>query len=151
RRLNRGQRSALGIHGFAHGGVLVEAGHGETPDGGTLVARLALSAPWRSVVILPAGRPGLHGRGEAVGCQQLDDSPMPLTATEALCRLTVLGMVPALLEQDLEAFGEALFDFNARVGEVFASLQGGVYASPLLAEVVAFIRGRGVRGVGQSS
>jgi predicted sugar kinase len=60
-------------------------------------------------------------------------------------------MLPALQEGDVEAFGEALFDFNARAGEVFVPVQGGIYASPEVADLVAFIRSRGVRGVGQSS
>ena len=68
-----------------------------------------------------------------------------------LCRLVLLGMLPALAEHDLEAFGEALYDFNCRAGEPFAPVQGGVYAGPRIAEVVAFVRQQGVRGVGQSS
>ncbi len=72
-------------------------------------------------------------------------------ATDAQCRLALLGMLPALAEGDLDGFGEALFDFNARAGEVFAPVQGGIYASPEVADLVAFIRSRGVRGVGQSS
>src|SRR5208282_5500231 len=69
----------------------------------------------------------------------------------ALCRLVVLGMLPALVEADLEAFGEAVHDFNARAGETFAAVQGGIYASPRGAEIVAFLRRSGIRGVGQSS
>jgi predicted sugar kinase len=60
-------------------------------------------------------------------------------------------MLPALAEADLEAFGESLYDFNARAGEAFAGVQGGVYSGPRVAECVAFLRGEGVRGVGQSS
>ena len=57
----------------------------------------------------------------------------------------------SLAEQDCQTFGEALYDFNRRVGELFAPVQGGIYSHPLVAEVVAFIRGRHVPGVGQSS
>ena len=41
--------------------------------------------------------------------------------------------------------------YDLRAGEAFAVAQGGIYASPRVAEVVAFIRKLGVRGVGQSS
>src|SRR5262249_5354566 len=54
-------------------------------------------------------------------------------------------------EHDLAAFGEALYDFNVRVGEAFAPVQGGTYASPAIAELVADLRQQGVRGAGQSS
>ncbi len=74
-----------------------------------------------------------------------------LCRTEALCRLVLLGMLPALAEHDLAAFGEALYDFNRRVGEMFAPWQGGLYAHPRSAELVKALRSAGVHGVGQSS
>jgi beta-ribofuranosylaminobenzene 5'-phosphate synthase len=60
-------------------------------------------------------------------------------------------LLPALVEHDIDSFGEALYEFNVRVGEAFAPVQGGVYASPHIAEMVAFIRAQNIRGVGQSS
>jgi predicted sugar kinase len=60
-------------------------------------------------------------------------------------------MLPALLERDLTAFGEALHDFNARAGEAFAAAQGGLYAGPAVAAWVELLRAEGVAGVGQSS
>ena len=60
-------------------------------------------------------------------------------------------MVPALIEKDLEVFGEAVYDFNARVGEAFAPVQGGIYADSRIADVIGFVRRQGARGVGQSS
>jgi predicted sugar kinase len=41
-----------------------------------------------------------------------------------------------------------LHELNARVGEAFVALQGGVYGNPAAVE---FLRRQGVRGVGQSS
>src|SRR5262249_37975123 len=63
----------------------------------------------------------------------------------------LLGLLPSLVEGDLEAFGEALYEYNVRAGEVFAPAQGGTYAGPEVAALVAFLRGQGVRGAGQSS
>ena len=37
------------------------------------------------------------------------------------------------------------------VGRCFKKEQGGVYADPLLERIAEFVRGQGVRGVGQSS
>jgi beta-ribofuranosylaminobenzene 5'-phosphate synthase len=149
RRVGRGRRSALGIHGFVHGGFLVEAGQGERPGIAPLVARFDFPAEWRLVLVIPASEKGLHGPAEIQAFELLhQQSP---ERTDALCRLVLLGMLPALVERDLPAFGEALFDFNARVGELFAAAQGGTYASPRLAEIVTWLRQQGVRGVGQSS
>jgi beta-ribofuranosylaminobenzene 5'-phosphate synthase len=60
-------------------------------------------------------------------------------------------MLPALQERNVQAFGEALYEFNVRVGELFAPVQGGVYRDSGVARIVAFLRGEGVAGVGQSS
>ena len=45
----------------------------------------------------------------------------------------------------------AIGEIQRRVGDYFAPAQGGRYASPAVAAVVARLRARGVRGVGQSS
>ncbi len=71
--------------------------------------------------------------------------------TDALCRLILLGMLPALVERDCQVFGEALYEFNHRVGEAFAPAQGGVYAGPVVTGLVEWFRRQGVSGVGQSS
>lgn len=146
--VGRGLRSALGVHGFAQGGFLVEGGKSAGQHLSPLVARMEFPRDWRVLVIVPREPPGCHGHSERAAFERLSAS---VATSEALCRLVLLGLLPALAEGDLEAFGEAAYDFNARVGETFAVAQGGVYASPRVAELVAFLRGEGVRGVGQSS
>ncbi|HKI34021.1 MAG TPA: hypothetical protein VKA46_19365 [Gemmataceae bacterium] len=150
-RVGRGLRSALGVHGFAHGGFLVESGKRAEQAVSTLAVRLPFPETWRVVVAVPPGEPGRHGDREREAFRQLRGRPVPACTTAALCRLLLLGLLPALIERDLDRFGEALYDFNARVGEAFAPVQGGTYASRGVAEVVAFVRRQGVRGVGQSS
>jgi beta-RFAP synthase len=150
-RAGRGLRSALGVHGFAGGGFLVEAGKRADRGVSPLLARVPFPSAWRVVVAVPPSDPGRHGEPEREAFRRLLERPAAPGATDALCRLVLLGMLPALLECDLDAFGEALHDFNARVGEAFAPVQGGTYASRRVAEVVALLRQLGVRGVGQSS
>lgn len=150
RRVGRGLRSAIGIHGFAQGGLLVEGGQRSDDTIAPLSVRVAFPDLWRLVLVLPPWGSGWHGEAERQAFRQLDGQ-RTLAQTDALCRLVLLGLLPALAENDLETFGETLFDYNVRVGEMFASVQGGTYASPRLAELVAFVRRQGVRGVGQSS
>ncbi len=150
RRVGRGRRSALGVHGFERGGFLVESGKRGDEGLSPLAASVAFPEAWRVVLALPQQAPGLHGPDEQGAFRQLAESAAVLP-TDALCRLALLGVLPALAEGDLEAFGEALFEFNVRVGEAFARVQGGPYAGPRVAELVAFLRGQGARGVGQSS
>jgi beta-RFAP synthase len=150
RRVGRGLRSALGVHGFEQGGFLVEAGKRSDEGLSPLAVRVAFPEAWRVLLAIPRQAPGLHGPDEQGAFRKLAESAA-VVPTDALCRLVLLGMLPALAEGDVEAFGEALFDFNARVGEAFAGVQGGPYAGPRVAELVAFLRGEGARGVGQSS
>src|SRR5439155_10316261 len=102
------------------------------------------------VLIMRRGPPGLHGINESQLFAQLGQGS-DLGATEALCRLVLLGMLPAIVERELPAFGEALFDFNRRVGEMFRPWQGGIYSHAQAEAIVEFIRGHGVAAVGQSS
>ncbi|HYT87222.1 MAG TPA: beta-ribofuranosylaminobenzene 5'-phosphate synthase family protein, partial [Gemmataceae bacterium] len=151
RRVGRGKRSALGIYGFERGGFLVEAGKRGAEGVAPLAVRLDFPEEWRVVLVLPPWGQGLHGAAEVAALQRLLAQGWSLEGTDALCRLALLGMVPALVERDAVAFGEALYDFNRRVGEAFRSVQGGTYAHPRTAEVVAFVRQQGVPGAGQSS
>jgi beta-RFAP synthase len=116
-----------------------------------LAIRVSFPSEWRVVLVTPREAPGLHGAAELEAFSHLAAQSGATARTEALCRLVLLGMLPALAEADLTAFGESLYDFNARAGEAFAEVQGGVYSGPRVAECVEFLRGQGVRGVGQSS
>jgi beta-ribofuranosylaminobenzene 5'-phosphate synthase len=151
RRVGRGRRSALGVHGFEQGGFLVEAGKRSANELSPLVARTAFPDHWRLVVALPPNKPGLHGEREKEAFNQLTAQPANESSLDVLCRLTLLGMLPALQERDVLGFGEALYEFNQRVGELFAPVQGGAYRAGGVAEIVNFLRGAGVNGVGQSS
>jgi beta-RFAP synthase len=144
--VGRGERSAIGVHGFDRGGLLVEAGKQAGEGVSPLVERVALPAAWRVVLLTPPGAGRWHGDRERHAFA---------TATsgepEALRRLTATGILPAARSGDLEAFGEAVHEFNRRAGEPFAAAQSGPYASPQIAELIAEVRRLGVRGVGQSS
>ncbi len=97
------------------------------------------------MLAIPAGQQGLHGRSESQAFSQLQPQHL---ITDALCRLVLLGMLPALVERDLPAFGEAIYDFNRRVGEMFAPFQGGTYAHSQGTAVVDYIRRQGIAGTG---
>jgi beta-RFAP synthase len=149
--VGRGRRSALGVHGFAHGGFLVEAGKSNPEAISPLVARSPFPNDWSVLLLIPRSLHGDHGQREAEAFQQLAKLPPNAGRTEHLCRLVLLGLLPALIEKDLETFGEALYEFNRRVGEMFEPWQGDVFAHPLIAQIIRSIREAGLKGVGQSS
>ena len=149
--VGRGLRSGLGAHGFALGGFLVDGGKGSGSTIAPLVCRHPFPDDWRVLVAIPRNQRGLSGGLEREAFARLVADPSSRAQTEALCRLVVLGMIPALVERDLPAFGEAVHDFNRRAGLLFKACQGGVYSSPIVAEIVGMLRAEGIAGVGQSS
>jgi len=151
RRIGRGARSGLGVHGFAQGGFLIDGGKREGQGVAPLVARAVFPEEWRIVLIIPPWGQGLHGEGEKAAFHSLVCQHFSATLTDTLCRLALLGMLPALIEHDWRVFGEVIYEFNARVGEAFKPVQNGIYADPRIAELISFIRRQGIPGSGQSS
>jgi beta-RFAP synthase len=149
--VGRGRRSAIGVHGFDLGGFLIEGGKISPPTISPLLVRRDFPEDWQILLITPRDLPGMHGRREHDAFAELAGLESDDRCTETLCRLALLGMLPALIELDLNTFGEALYDFNRRVGEMFQHAQGGWYAHPRVEEIVKPLRGAGVKGVGQSS
>jgi beta-ribofuranosylaminobenzene 5'-phosphate synthase len=149
--VGRGQRSAIGVHGFELGGFLVEGGKTSDAAVSPLLLRYDFPDDWHILLITPRDWHGTHGCREIEAFGDLMIQERDDRTTETLCRLVLLGMLPALIERDLPAFGEAIYDFNRRVGEMFQSAQGGIYAHPRIEEIVKILRGAGVKGVGQSS
>jgi beta-ribofuranosylaminobenzene 5'-phosphate synthase len=149
--MNRGRRSAVGLHGFSHGGLVVEAGQSSAAAPGSLVVRRRFPEAWSIVVALPPTPPGLQGPDELTAFAELAHDDSMLSQTDAMCRLLLLGILPALEEHDLPAFGEALGDYNRRAGQMFRALQGGQYTQPLTAAMVDFLGQQGIAATGQSS
>jgi beta-RFAP synthase len=144
-RIGRGERSAVGVHGFDAGGLVVEGGKRPGEDVSPLVEHVALPAAWRVVLFTPHAPPWHGDRERAAFAAAGGGEPDRLRA------LAERGILPAARAADLDAFGEAVHEFNLRAGEPFAAVQGGPYASPEVAGLIADVRKTGVRGVGQSS
>jgi beta-RFAP synthase len=149
--VGRGLRSALGVHGFERGGFLVEGGKKTDTAIAPLLVRHDFPDDWRILLITPRNLAGTHGRREIEAFADLATLERNERRTDELCRLVLLGMLPALVERDLNVFSEALYEFNRQVGEMFQPAQGGVYAHPRIEEIVMMLRKVHIHGVGQSS
>jgi beta-RFAP synthase len=145
----RGRRSGIGLHGFYHGGQIVDGGRkreGEVPP---LLARTTFPEDWSILIVQPPGVHGLHGIDEREAFAKLP--PISRNAVEALCRIVLLEILPAVIENDLPAFGAALGELQERVGAAFTPAQGGTYATPQAADIVKELKRLGFAGAGQSS
>ncbi len=153
--LRRGRRSGVGIAAFAAGGLILDGGHprvlGEEADGRVppVLAQHPLPESWRFVVIVPDGLRGLAGTREAEAFRRvLPSSP---ERVGEICRRIVLQLLPAAVEGDLESFGAAVTVIQRLVGDEATPVQGGRFASPLVAQAVEALLAAGAAGAGQSS
>jgi beta-RFAP synthase len=150
RAVGRGRRSAIGTWTFGGGGFVLEGGRRRKDAGiAPLLARLPVPEPWRCVIVVPEGAPGLAGDEEAAAFARL---PAPEeNAVEHVAHLVLMQLLPALVEADLAEFGAALSEVQRLTGAWFAEAQGGVFAPGQSAALVERLREWGATGVGQSS
>lgn len=147
--LDRGARSGIGVAAFEQGGFVVDGGRGRSDAPPPLVSRLPFPAHWRILLILDHGVRGLHGAAEVAAFRDLP--PFPPEQAARMARLTLMQILPALAEADLEPFGRGVGELQRTVGDHFAPAQGGRYASPRVARALAFLEAQGICCVGQSS
>jgi beta-RFAP synthase len=149
RLMGRGERSAVGTHGFALGGLLVEGGKLQGEAVSPLVSRIELPEAWRFVLLIDRQERGLSGAAERKAFADLPS--VPEAATADLAHELLQHLLPAAAGANLAEFGESLYRYGYQAGMLFAKRQGGPYAGRRATELVEWIRGQGLRGVGQSS
>ena len=145
----RGRRSGIGLHGFVQGGLIVDGGRRDEAHPPPMLTRLSFPEDWSVLIVQLAGTPGRHGSDEIHAFSSLP--PVPDTVTERLCRLVLLGILPAVIEHDLPSFGDAVSELQNRVGTAFAPIQGGVYATTQSQAIISEFAQLGLVGAGQSS
>jgi beta-RFAP synthase len=146
----RAQRSAIGTWAFEQGGFLLEGGRSVQGNGpAPLLLRRPMPAQWRCVVAIPDVPPGLNGSAEEEAFRNLPPPPAELAGRVA--HLILMVLLPALVEEDLTAFGFALTRIQRLVGEMFRPVQGERFAHGLVAEVIDELLAGGAAGAGQSS
>lgn len=146
-RIGRGKRSAVGIHGFQHGGLIVEAGKLPDEPIAPLVGRYEFPEDWRVLLLLPNQSSAWHGDRERNALTNVRVG----NDTGLLCRIVLTGLLPALLRSDFTGFSSALSEFNLRAGEAFEREQQGRYATRTIQGILAKLRDARVLGAGQSS
>lgn len=149
---NRGKRSGIGIAAFEQGGLLIDGGrdlNASTQCVPPLLARYAFPEQWRILLIFDHSQPGVHGQQELAAFDVLP--VFPETLASHLCRQVLMRAMPAILEQDLNVFGQSIQELQRQVGDYFAPAQGGRYASKAVSEVLDYLQQTGVACFGQSS
>jgi beta-RFAP synthase len=147
-KLERGNRSGIGIGTFGQGGAVLDGGPGagELPP---VLCRLPFPTDWRVLLIFDSAATGIHGAKEIEAFSILPDFPEAETAE--LCRRVLLCALPAIAEHDFKMFCDEVGYLQARMGAYFGPLQGGAYVSQGVAEAIGWLAQQGLTGVGQSS
>jgi beta-RFAP synthase len=148
-RLGRGARSGIGIACFADGGVIIDAGKSDEDIQPPVVARLGFPDEWRVILVLDARQSGTHGAAEVEAFRALPR--FPATSSGEICRHVLMGLMPALVEHDVLAFGAAVTAIQNLVGTHFAPVQGGVFTSKRVQQTITCLAEAGAVGIGQSS
>ncbi len=148
--VGRAKRTSVGTSIFQYGGFVVDGGKNQkTQAFPPLIFRQPFPKDWRFVVVIPEQNEGLSNSQENYAFKKLN--VMPASDAGNMCRLTMLKLLPALAEHDIQSFGDALTRIQVITGNHFAQAQGGTYASPACADCIAFMKQIGAYGVGQSS
>ena len=147
--IGRGARSGIGIGTFATGGVVLDGGVSAEKQVPPIIAQHKFPESWRILLIFDHQYVGVHGSAEQQAFKVLTDSS--LANTQRLSHQLLMEGLPALVEQDLSAFGKSVSGLQAYNGDYFAPVQGGRYASRLVSEILNDLNGHGVTCVGQSS
>lgn len=157
----RGGTSGIGCAAFEMGGFLADGGHSFRRDGGKtefapssaskgfapppVLFHAPLPGSWSVVLAIPAAGRLTHGDEE----RELFRTLCPLPAAEAAeaARLALLKVLPAVMEADLDAFGEGL-EAMQRLGWKHVQISR---QSEAVHATLHEMRRLGLQGVGMSS
>jgi beta-ribofuranosylaminobenzene 5'-phosphate synthase len=159
--LDRGGRSGVGVATFECGGFVVDAGHprerfttDRPPRGEWSVppvsARHDVPENWRFVLVRPDLEPGPSDDREDEHMRAIVEDGDPAISGEIATTVT-LGLLPAIAEEDLAGFGDAVAEIDRLNGVWYADEQGGVYRPGVGAIVDELDASPAVAGTGQSS
>jgi beta-ribofuranosylaminobenzene 5'-phosphate synthase len=153
--MGRMKRTGVGTAVFDMGGFVVDGG--KRMKGSVMVPEsfppLIFCHPfpeeWKFVVAVPDVKRGLAKTEEKNAFDQVP--PMPAEVVGRLCRLTMMKLLPALVDRDIGSFGDALTQIQVVIGGYFAGVQGGTFSSSAATETIDYMKKCGAYGVGQSS
>jgi beta-ribofuranosylaminobenzene 5'-phosphate synthase len=156
----RGGTSGVGVEAIQSGGFILDGGHhfrrGDnckqeyTPSANSrgiepppVLARLSFP-DWDILVMVPLGE-GASGLREVTLFKVV--CPVPIDEVRRMCHLIMMQMLPAVMEKDLQMFGEAM-EAVQELGFKMFELRA---QTKLLRDCMRFLNDRGGKGVGMSS
>ena len=147
--LGRGARSGIGIATFDLGGFIIDGGLSSSSTTPPLLAHHDFPQNWRILLIMDNNSQGIHGEQELNAFEKL--SAFPLPDSQAICHHVLMKLLPAIIEQEIVPFGQAITDIQSLIGDHFAPAQGGRYTSQRVTSLLLHAQNQGHTGIAQSS
>jgi beta-RFAP synthase len=147
--LGRGQRSGIGIASFDHGGFIVDGGNKEGTNKPPMLFQSNFPEQWRVVLIMDHSGQGIHAQQEVNAFRSLPTFPQAYA--ERICHLTLMKLLPSLVEENIDEFGTAITSIQAIIGDHFSPAQGGRYTSKAVESLLLESQELGFQGIAQSS
>jgi beta-ribofuranosylaminobenzene 5'-phosphate synthase len=141
----RGTRSHIGLAGFLEGGFVVDLGKSEA----CRTMRLDFPKQWPILILNDRSFVGDFGFREVEMFEACSQYANPSRST--MLQLVMDRIVPSIQSHDWDTFDRSLGDYGRLAGSIFSSVQGGLFRSPRIEEVVTFANRIGIRGAVQSS
>ncbi len=136
-KIRRGLVTALGLYSCKLGGFIVEGGFRKgmversVPP---LIFRGEIPENWIFVIAVPEA-PRKRITELRIRSEErilLQEVSMNAEDASYLSRLVLMKMIPSFVERDLATFGEAITEFNRRLGFIWERYQRGLYCDPLV-------------------
>ena len=116
--VHRGGTSGIGVHSFDKGGIIIDGGHKTKikndflPSSAShvapppLLARYNFPEKWSIILVIPDKHESVSGQKEVNIFQEY--TPIKQSDVEKISYLTLMKLMPAVLEEDLNSFSEAV-------------------------------------------
>jgi beta-ribofuranosylaminobenzene 5'-phosphate synthase len=155
--VGRGGTSGIGVASFDQGGFIVDGGHTKSEKNQFLPSSASKASPppilarydfpddWNILLVIPQLHENVSGSKEINIFQEY--CPLPLTEVQQLSHIILMKMMPAVLEADLDSFGEAV---NMVQNVAFKKVENKLQ-NPILKDLMESLRTAGATGAGMSS
>ncbi|CAB49927.1 beta-ribofuranosylaminobenzene 5'-phosphate synthase family protein [Pyrococcus abyssi] len=143
--LGRSRESGASLYVFKYGGLVIDGGVKDKYP--PLVMRHEFPENWAFLLVIPKVKRGLSEEEEKDIMFGSNFGKVEI-AKEISHRL-LLGLIPALVERDIESFGRFLSEIQELVGSHFSTFQGGTFREDI--GIIVEILKELTYGAGQSS
>jgi len=147
--MGRGKRSGIGINTFDLGGFVVDGGLTEQSSTPPVLSRMHFPEEWRIIMVMDPQQQGVHGEQEQIAFRDLPT--FPKSSSQQICHLTLMQLLPALAEKNIDDFGHAVTEIQGLIGQHFSPYQGGQFSSDRVGKLLGFAQQAGHKGIAQSS